>query len=65
MALVRWIAEQKPTQRQRYKEAALTGLLAHPSRIVAPGQLEECCGQIADLQLAEDAEHAKNSNNEK
>jgi hypothetical protein len=49
------------TARQRYKAAALTGLLARPERVRTPGEKTVALwtGEYADAQLAEDAQHAQ------
>ena len=46
------------TQRQRYKEAAMKGMLAHPDRPFRGADFAAEIGNIADDAVAEDAEHA-------
>lgn len=50
-----------PTQRQRYKEQVIAGLLANECTHDVPGDawMSDYCGKLADLLLSEDAEHAK------
>lgn len=56
-----YVSEYGMTQRQYYKAQALAGLLANPStdlRECASEGMAKFIGRVADLMLAEDAQHA-------